>query len=226
MKADSKAIAKPLANASQTQWQNDAPSPPPIPLDDNSLRSLSSPPSIPPGDSVGTASPPVRGRPSICELEGFDAFWAAYPPEARTAPDYARKSYAKALQLGATPESILGALRRDLERAGKRAPLAPAAWLKGGSWRLEDDVQSPPARGNIAPIDPRFDGWEPADHMVLRQWQSARESHWLTRDPRRNAMPEDARRLDLWSDIERNRPRVARFLAQHEPDGVPLEEAA
>lgn len=186
------------------------------------------PPFIPPPSDAGTPSAPVRGgtENSASEDDGFSSFWAEYPAEARTAPDYARKAYAKALQLGATPVRVLAALRRDMERAGSRRPLAPAAWLKGGSWRLEDEVQQPSDPGNVAPIDPRFDGWEIADHMALRRWRSARENHWLTPDQRRNALTEDERCLDLWETIASNRPKVARFLMQHDNDGLPEAAAA
>lgn len=188
------------------------------------------PPSIPPDNASGTPAAPVGGGSPISggdDGDGFQAFWEAYPPEARTAPDYARRAYAKALKLGATPEGILAALRRDLERAGKRQPLAPAAWLNGGSWRMVDEPPAiAPPRGNVAPIDQRFDGWEVGDHMALRQWRAARENHWMTPDPRRNALSEDGRRLDLWATINGNRPRVANFLAEYEPDGVPVEVAA
>ncbi|MDE2342933.1 MAG: HNH endonuclease [Betaproteobacteria bacterium] len=176
--------------------------------------------------NIGTPAAPVGGESAPSgEDDGsdFQVFWTSYPPEARTAPDYARKAYAKALQLGATPERILAALRRDMERAGSRQPLAPAAWLKGGSWRIEDEPAAvAPPRGNVAPIDPRFDGWEIDDHMALRRWRAARENHWVTPDPRRNALHEDERRIDLWDTITSNRPKVARFLAQHDSEGVPL----
>ena len=176
----------------------------------------------------GTPSAPVRGRTenSAADDDGFSSFWAEYPAEARSAPDYARKAYAKALQLGATPERILAALRRDMERAGNRHPLAPAAWLKGGSWRLEDGRDESPPRGNVAPIDRRFDGWENADHMELAKWRSARECGWRTKSADHNALGEDTRHQALWDHLTGYRPRVARFLAQHEPDGIPLEVAS
>lgn len=221
---DGKAMAKPLANASQTQWQDDAPSPSPSPSP-----KVDSPPFIPPAPpepEAGMPSAPVGERSSISEPAGFSAFWDAYPSEARTAPDYALKAYAKALQFGATAAQIVAALARDIEihRAAKRHLLPPAAWLKGGSWRMI--AEAPAAPANVAPIDRRFDGWETADHMELAKWRAARECGWRTKSADHNALDEDARHRALWDHLTGYRPRVARFLTQHEPDGVPIEVAA
>lgn len=183
------------------------------------------PPSIPPAVDGGTPAAPVRERSSISDPEGFAEWWEAYPAEARTAPDYARKAYAKALQLGATPAAILAALRRDIAQPGKRPPMAPAAWLKGGSWRMDEAAAEPP-RGNVTPIDRRFDGWEIADHMELEKWRKARSAAWFTSSESHNALGEDERRQALWDHLTGYRPRVARFLAQHEPDGIPQELSA
>ena len=182
-------------------------------------------PPAPPAPETGTPSAPVRERSSIPDPAGFAEWWEAYPAEARTGPDHARRHYAKALKLGATPASISAALRRDLQRSSKPLTMAPAAWLDGGSWRMAEAPPSAPA-GNVTPIDHRFDGWETADLMALGQWRDARKNSWRTLSASHNSLGEDERRQALWDHLTGYRPRVARFLAQHEPEGVPLEVAA
>lgn len=155
---------------------------------------------------------------------GFEAFWAAYPPGARTAPDYARRAYAKAIRLGATPGGILAALQRDLDRPGRRDMLPPAAWLKGGSWRPETHAEAPKTCAvTAAPPDGRFEGWEIGDHMELRKWQKARENGWRALGYAQATA--DERREALWDHLLSYRPLVVRFLAAHEPEGIPAEAA-
>ena len=179
-----------------------------------------------PAPETGTPSAPEGERSSISEPDGFSAFWDAYPDEYRDSPDEARQAYAKALKGGATPPKIMAALGRSIDqaRACKRAMKVPSAWLNGGSWRMI--AETPAAPENVAPIDRRLDGWETADHMALGQWRDARKNSWRTLSASHNSLGEDERRQALWDHLTGYRPRVARFLAQHEPEGVPLEVAA
>ncbi|WBO60569.1 hypothetical protein GT370_07300 [Acidocella sp. MX-AZ03] len=101
--------------------------------------------------------------------------------------------------------------------------LAPAAWLKGGSWRMAAD--EPPRAAAPVASDARLAGFGIEDHMALGQWREARANAWRTRSAAHNAMPEDERRLALWDKIEGYRPLVARFLLAHEPAGTEQGES-
>ena len=171
----------------------------------------------------GTVAAPPPGRESASQ-DPFDGFWGALPTEARTAPDFARKAYAKALTLGATPERILAALRRELGRAGGKLGLSPAGWLKGGSWRVEE-AQAEPSRA-ARPVD-CWAGWEIADHMALGEWNSARDSGvWMTRDASRNKLSVADRRADLWESIQRRSQRAAAHIRAIDAALLPVEVAA
>jgi len=198
---------------------------------ESSLRELPLISPVPSDAGTPAAPSPVGEGEEIASLDAeqeFQTFWDTYPADARTSPDYARKAYAKALRLGATPERILAALRREAGRAGRREMLSPTAWLKGGSWRIDvpQDAQPQRVEGNLRVIDRRFDGWEIGDHMALAKWRRARDSGtWKTLEADHNALPIEARREALWHGISGNYPRVAKFIIEHEPDGLPAEVA-
>lgn len=188
---------------------------------ESSLCSLSPPPRG--GEAQALDKPAPGGRVAkvyrLEEERAFAAFWEAYPAAARTAPDYARAAYRKALRAGAAPERILAALRREKWRDDPRYIAAPANWLKGGSWRLDTPEPVPPRAAGSSP----FAGWETVDHVALGEWRSAEASgEWMTRDPRRNALPVAERHEDLLETIQRRSPRAARYIAAQEA----VEQAA
>ena len=144
---------------------------------------------------------------------GFEKFWDDYPASARSAPDYARRAYAKALGAGATPDGVLTALRRDVERLGKREMLSPTAWLQGGSWRI---VAEPETQRSVVVRDTRFDGWDVPERMALKRWHDGAR----TLDAQHNALPEPQRKAAFWEAICENHPRVAAFIREIEAVGV------
>ncbi len=179
---------------------------------ENSLRSFSPPPPDKPAPG-GRVAKIYR----LEEERAFAAFWEAYPAAARTAPDYARAAYRKALRAGATPERILAAVQRETWRDDPRYITSPANWLKGGSWRLDAPEPVPAAMPPRAAGSTPFTGWETVDHLAHGEWQSAEASgEWLTQDARRNALPVAERRADLWDTIQRRSPRAARYIAAQE----------
>jgi hypothetical protein len=97
--------------------------------EESSLRSLS------PREALAASDKPTQGESDekihqISEVRAFAQFWEAYPAPARSAPDYARKAYRRALKRGATPELILAALRREKWRDDPRYIPKPERWLE------------------------------------------------------------------------------------------------
>src|SRR5262249_59956977 len=83
--------------------------------------------------------------------EAFERFWAAYPR--RVAKEAARKAFAKAVEHGATVETLIaGAQRYAVERNGQDPKYTkhPATWINAGCW--EDDAPGVPVidqSGNV-----------------------------------------------------------------------------
>lgn len=165
------------------------------------------------GRKVESSLRSLSPREDALQGGGFEKFWDEYPVGARSAPDYARRAYDRALKAGATPEGILRALQRDVERLGKREMLSPTAWLQGGSWRL---VAEPETKRAAVVRDTRFDGWSVPEHMALKRWRDG----YRTLDAQHNALPEAERRAALWEAICENHPSVAAFIRESEGVGA------
>uniref|UniRef100_UPI002620FC1C hypothetical protein n=1 Tax=Acidocella sp. TaxID=50710 RepID=UPI002620FC1C len=157
---------------------------------------------------AGTADEPPPGRER--SQDPFDAFWGALPPEARTAPDYARKAHAKALGLGATPEGIIAALRRELRRSGGRLALSPAGWLKGGSWRLQEADCAGPECGAPPPraVAAQAGGLEGMDQVHLDAFRRAAAGGWHWPNAPVSYADADERRADCLATLERRSPKA------------------
>lgn len=98
---------------------------------------------LPPSGALASVSrsaqePPARPQPeSTTEtVAAFERFWATYPR--KVAQEAARKTFERAIEGGADPETIIaGAARFAVVRAGEpeRYTPYPARWLQDGRWK-------------------------------------------------------------------------------------------
>lgn len=106
------------------------------------------------GGSDRTPNPPIPSHTTESstnsltsdEPDGFDEFWAAYPPRRNSSKADARKAYAAAIKKGAKPDEILaGAKLYADSRAGQDQQYTAhaATWLHGKRW--EDLLATPVA---------------------------------------------------------------------------------
>jgi hypothetical protein len=92
----------------------------------------------------------AAAQPAVALDEAFDRFWAAYPR--RIAKERARKAFAKAVENGADPTTLIeGARRYAAKRSAEirdgdppKFTLHPATWLNDGCWTDEPDNNTAP----------------------------------------------------------------------------------
>ena len=88
------------------------------------------------------------------ELDGFDAFWQAYPR--KVSKQAARKAWERLSPDEALLSAILAAVERDKQsdqwqRDGGQFIPYPATWLNGRRWEDEPDEPEPPPSVNEGP---------------------------------------------------------------------------